>query len=90
MSVGTAARVLALLVLLVVRRGSVALLGLTVRGGGLAAVLGLAVVLLLLLLGYKLALYCGMEYGDAWQAAHRIALEIVCICCRDCRLTSGG
>jgi hypothetical protein len=47
-SVRTTARVLALLVL-VVWWGSVALLVLAVGSGGLAAVLGLAVVLLLLL-----------------------------------------
>lgn len=46
----TAGGVLALLVLLLVWWGSIALLALAVRSGRLAAVLGLAVVLLLLLL----------------------------------------
>jgi hypothetical protein len=64
-SVGTTAGVLALLVL-VVWWGSVALLVLAVRSRGLAAILRLAVVLLLLLLGYKLALYFRGKYGGAW------------------------
>lgn len=76
MSVGITTGVLALLVLLVVWWGSIALLGLAVRSVGLAAILGLSVVLLLLLLlRYKSALYLRGKYGGACSGSVKLRIS---------------